>query len=710
MDSLATIATCALNQWALDFEGNLRRIKDSIKIAKAKGAASRIGPELEICGYGLLDHLLEQDTYTHSWECVAEILKDPELYDILIDVGAPVEHRGVRYNCRIIILNGNIHLVRPKLALANDGNYREKRYFTEFKQRIVEDYYLPDIIAGIPTVARRRCPFGDALLVLQDTCIGIESCEELFTERTPHSEMFLDGAEILLNSSGSHTELRKLDVRVALIMEATRKTGGCYMYSNQLGCDGDRLYYDGCAMVVLNGQCIAQGSQYALKEVEVLTATIDLTEIRSARTSSSRGFQARSQLSYKRIDIDYRLSTRTADNWRVKPSVPINIKYYRPEEEIAYGPAVWLWDYLRRSGQGGFFLALSGGIDSCSTALIVSSMTKLVIQALQDGNKQVEKDVRRITNVRESDRLPSTPQELCHLVFHTAYMGMETQSSAETRRRARELSQSIGSFHLDFDIDRQFDATKTTMMAALGIPSLNFKQQGGTRSQGITLQNIQARLRMVDSYAIAAMIPEVRGRKGSLLVLGAGNVDEALRGYYTKYDASSADLNPIGSISKIDLRSFVAWCRHSWNLPLLDDFLNATPTAELEPISDTYVQSDEADMGVTYAELSVFGRLRKVFKLGPYGTFQRLLREWGGDLSPRQIAEKTKHFYFNYSINRHKMTTLTPSYHAESYSPDDNRFDLRPFLLPANFPWQNRRIDEEVAAIEAVEEGRANGV
>jgi hypothetical protein len=25
------------------------------------------------------------------------------------------------------------------------------------------------------------------------------------------------------------------------------------------------------------------------------------------------------------------------------------------------GPACWLWDYLRRSGQGGYFLPLSGG-------------------------------------------------------------------------------------------------------------------------------------------------------------------------------------------------------------------------------------------------------------------------------------------------------------------------------------------------------------
>lgn len=39
-----------------------------------------------------------------------------------------------------------------------------------------------------------------------------------------------------------------------------------------------------------------------------------------------------------------------------------------------------------------------------------------------------------------------------------------------------------------------------------------------------------------------------------------------------------------------------------------------------------------------------------------------------------------KRFFFFYSINRHKSTVLTPSYHAENYSPDDNRFDHRPFL------------------------------
>ena len=76
--------------------------------------------------------------------------------------------------------------------------------------------------------------------------------------------MGLDGVEIITNSSGSHFTLRKLDVRLNLIKEATKKNGGVYLYSNQQGCDGDRLYYDGCAMILVNGEVVAQGSQFSL--------------------------------------------------------------------------------------------------------------------------------------------------------------------------------------------------------------------------------------------------------------------------------------------------------------------------------------------------------------------------------------------------------------------------------------------------------------
>jgi hypothetical protein len=82
-------------------------------------------------------------------------------------------------------------------------------------------------------------------------------------------------------------------------------------------------------------------------------------------------------------------------------------------------------------------------------------------------------------------------------------------------------------------------------------------------------------------------------------VLGSGNVDEArlisfihskertrtieltnvqiLRGYYTKYDASSADISPLGSISKIDIKRFQRWAKDKWDLPILKVCVDQSP-------------------------------------------------------------------------------------------------------------------------------------
>ena len=111
-------------------------------------------------------------------------------------------------------------------------------------------------------------------------------------------------------------------------------------------------------------------------------------------------------------------------------------------------------------------------------------------------------------------------------------------------------------------------------------------------------------------------------------------------------------------------------------------------------------QLDEADMGMSYAELSWYGKLRKVQRCGPLSMYTRLLTAGGiwAPLGPAEIAAKVKRFFFFHAVNRHKMCTLTPSYHAESYSPDDNRYDHRPFLYNTGWHRQFRAIDEDVAA------------
>jgi NAD+ synthase (glutamine-hydrolysing) len=685
---LVTLATCNLNQWALDFEGNLGRIIESIEIAKARGARYRLGPELEIPGYGCEDSFLEEDTILHSWECLAEILKSDLTDGIICDIGMPILHKNARYNCRLFLLNRQILLIRPKLFLADDGNYREGRWFVPWQfSRQLEDHYLPRMIREI--TRQDTVPIGDAAIATRDTALASETCEELFTPNSPNIYLGLDGIEIISNGSGSHHELRKLQRRVELIQGASAKGGGIYLYANQQGCDGGRLYFDGCALIAINGKIVAQGSQFSPRDVEVVTATVDLEEVRSARAAFiSRMVQASLAESVPRVSVEFDL---TQDGYEVAPTRPIAVHYHTPEEEIAYGPACWLWDYLRRSGTSGFFIPLSGGADSSSVAAIVGSMCRLVVQEAEDGNEQVIRDARRIVGEAEdSSYLPTDPAELAGRLLHTCYMATEN-SSRQTRERAQKIAEQIGAYHLNVNIDVVVSAMVTTFVGLTG-KTPQFKVRGGTDAENTALQNIQARLRMVLAYMLAQLLPWVRGRRGALLVLGTANVDEALRGYMTKYDASSADINPIGGISKTDLRRFLQWAAENFGYMALLDILEAIPTAELEPMTETYVQSDEADMGMTYQELSVFGRLRKVDRCGPLSMFERLVYEWA-HLTPQEVATKVKRFFYYYAVNRHKMTVLTPAYHAESYSPDDNRFDLRHFLYNVRWVWQFRKMD-----------------
>jgi NAD+ synthase (glutamine-hydrolysing) len=326
----------------------------------------------------------------HSWEVLAKILEAPEARDMLCDFGMPVNHKNTLYNCRIITYDGKILLIRPKLWLANDGNYRELRYFTPWtRPRQTEEFYLPRSIKAI--TGQVTVPFGDAVIATHDTCIGVELCEELFTPLSPNIRMGLDGVEVFTNSSGSHHELRKLYQRIDLIKEATLKGGGIYLYANQQGCDGDRLYYDGCAMIAVNGRLVAQGSQFGLRDVEVVTATVDLEDVRAHRNSSrSRAFQAQAaaaESTYRRIHVETALSEGSSEALvDLEQSMPIEVRYHTPEEEIALGPACWLWDYLRRSRSAGYFIPLSGGIDSCATACIVYSMCRIVSKEAIEGS------------------------------------------------------------------------------------------------------------------------------------------------------------------------------------------------------------------------------------------------------------------------------------------------------------------------------------
>ncbi|RLN33549.1 hypothetical protein C2845_PM03G25890 [Panicum miliaceum] len=446
---LLRVATCNLNQWAMDFDTNLRNVKESIARAKAAGAAVRVGPELELTGYGCEDHFLEQDTTAHAWECLKDILTGDYTDNILCSIGMPVIFNSVRYNCQVFCLNRKIIMIRPKMSLANDGNYREFRWFSAwtFKDEIVE-FQLP--IEVSEAISQDTVPFGYGYMQFLDVSLAAETCEELFTANAPRIDLALNGVEVFMNASGSHHQLRKLNLRIDSIRNATQTCGGVYMYANQQGCDGGRLYYDGCCCIAVNGDLVAQGSQFSLKDVEVMDALVDLDAVSSYRASvSSFREQASHRTNVPFVKVPYKLCQSFRNG--MVPTSPVQVMYHCPEEEIAFGPSCWLWDYLRRSQASGFLLPLSGGADSSSVAAIVGCMCQLVIKDIEKGDEQVKADALRIGQYKDGE-IPTDSRELAKRLFYTVYMGTEN-SSEDTRSRAKRLAEEIGSFHLNIPID-----------------------------------------------------------------------------------------------------------------------------------------------------------------------------------------------------------------------------------------------------------------
>jgi NAD+ synthase (glutamine-hydrolysing) len=191
---------------------------------------------------------------------------------------------------------------------------------------------------------------------------------------------------------------------------------------------------------------------------------------------------------------------------------------------------------------------------------------------------QLFHDVKRLTGINDDGVLDH--KAIASKLIFTAYLQSDPSSSNETKELASSLAaevrstalvcpefflSQVGSNHVVFNITKAWmdlaDEFSNCIIINNNISDsdeepLKFLSEGGSSTEEDTaLQNIQARMRMVSSYFLAQLLPYRLLKKSEpLLVLATGNVDEALRGYLTKYDCSSGDINPIGSISKKDLK------------------------------------------------------------------------------------------------------------------------------------------------------------
>ena len=155
-------------------------------------------------------------------------------------------------------------------------------------------------------------------------------------------------------------------------------------------------------------------------------------------------------------------------------------------------------------------------------------------------------------------------------------------------------------------------------------------------------------------------------------------------------------MNPIGSLPKTYIQRILIV--FGSKIKSIRAIVNSEPTAELTPGLAGIAQTDESDIGLLYTEMSELGRLMSN-GYGPLDTYHKLTSN-GGEVfkgkTKEYINDKITLFNYRYRFHRHKAVILPPSVHLLSQTPDDNRYNLRPFLYPPfSNSWQPNNPDKQ---------------
>ncbi|KAF9623083.1 hypothetical protein IFM89_036480 [Coptis chinensis] len=176
---------------------------------------------------------------------------------------------------------------------------------------------------GMPVInGSEYVHFGYGYMKFNDNVrVAAEVCEELFVPVPPHTELSLNCVQVFMNASKSHHQLRKLDIRLSAFRTICHRL----------------ILVDECCCVVINEDVVAKGSQFFVKDVEVVVAQVDLDTVDSLRGSiSSFQEQASAAAVVPLVRVQYNLCR--SFKHQMPLSSPLKITYHSPEQEITYGP------------------------------------------------------------------------------------------------------------------------------------------------------------------------------------------------------------------------------------------------------------------------------------------------------------------------------------------------------------------------------------
>jgi NAD+ synthase (glutamine-hydrolysing) len=326
------IAMAQLNTTVGDFEGNLRKMLEALKRAKALGADLLTFPELAVCGYPPEDLLFKPRFIAENRRHLEKLVGASA--GITIIAGFADANEAI-YNAAAVIHDGKLVDVYHKIFLPNYGVFDENRYFKPGD----------------------KCP----VYTIAGVSVGVNICEDIWYEDGPAGVQAAAGAELIVNISASPYHFGKGSAREKMIAKQARDNAVIFAYNNLVG-GQDELVFDGGGMILdEKGRLLARGRHF---EEDMVLADLDfaaVAQVRQKKPSSAKDQPwkvTRAKLSDKPFNIE-------------KPSIATQ----KPEPKSLYAEiydalVLGTGDYVIKNGFEKVLVGLSGGIDSSLVAAV----------------------------------------------------------------------------------------------------------------------------------------------------------------------------------------------------------------------------------------------------------------------------------------------------------------------------------------------------
>ena len=331
--------------------------------ASEKEVSLIVFPELSLTGATCGDLFGNSLLIKAAEDGVRKIAEFSRGKDITIVVGAPVKYANHLYNTSVIINNGYVKGIVPKVFI----NYKDDKWFASGGRLLeTEITYAGEVCTMSPEMIFR----------IGDINFAVEIGADLWAPTPQSTNHVLQGAHIIANLSADKEILMRNEYRDDLLKAHSAKTICGYVYASagfgESTCDN---VYAGAASIWENGLKLAENERFQT-ESSLIVADIDIERIENLRMNTG---------TYVSAPLAYSYQWKTAGNPQETDFAKALYRYVEPHpfapdadmdrrcREILEIQATGLAKRLSHIGCRTAILGISGGLDS-TLALLVAAM------------------------------------------------------------------------------------------------------------------------------------------------------------------------------------------------------------------------------------------------------------------------------------------------------------------------------------------------